>query len=324
MNNIMFKILKEYCDLENAKLKINNSKLRYEIFQVSSFSNDLIKSAYLLTKFYNEHFSGNVDFMHIPTFKQVIEDINHYPIIIARKEGSRVILGASILKYNDPNIRFDPYYNSKNPYFSITGILTNDKNRSKGYYGVGKKIYEIIIESVLKYQEVFSNINLMCVIDCRNNNSINALKKACRNLNINSEIVGIYTVSNNTLLEAPTFVIEVNKGKKNNNLTILNYMNDNVEKEVMYDNLLDNLINNFEISNKVCNIDDCGLITYYELENKVSIEDIIIYTNNTELGNNRIPISRKKLNLMVKNDICMMYQNMLSSVKVKKIGGILE
>ena len=321
MNSEIVKILKEFCDLENEKLKIN-SKLRYEIFQVSSFSNDLIKSAYLLTKFYNDHFKGNVDFMHIPSFKQVVEDINKYPIIIAREEESRVILGASILKYNDPNINFDPYYPYKNPYFSITGILTNDKNRSKGYYGVGKKIYEIIIESVLKYNEVNPNINLMCVIDCRNNNSINALKKACNDLKINSEIVGIYTVSNNILLEAPTIVIEINKGNKNNNLTILNYMNDNVEKELMYDHLLDNLITNFNIKETICNIDECGLVTYYYLENNVCLDNILIYTNNTELGNNRIPISSKKLNLMVKNDICMMYQNKVNN-KVKKLGGII-
>lgn len=316
MNNIIFNILKEYCDLENAKLKIN-SKLRYEIFQVSSFSNDLIKSAYLLTKFYNEHFSGNVDFMHIPTFKQVIEDINHYPIIIAREEGSRVILGASILKYNDPSINFDPYYPYNNSYFSITGILTNDKNKSKGYYGIGKKIYEIIIKSVLKYQEKISNINLMCVIDCRNNNSINALKKACNNLNVNSEIVGIYTVSNNILLEAPTFVIEVNNCSKNNNLTILNYINHNTKKEEIYDSLLDNLLSNFAINKKFYNMNECGLVTYYELENNICLDDILIYTNNTELGNNRIPINSKKLNLMIKKDICFMYQNIVNN-KVKK------
>ena len=87
-------------------------------------------------------------------------------------------------------------------------------------------------------------------------------------------------------------------------------------------NLLDNLITNFNIKETICNIDECGLVTYYYLENNVCLDNILIYTNNTELGNNRIPISNKKLNLIVKNDICMMYQNKVNN-KVKKLGGII-
>ena len=334
MNNTILNILKQICDAENSQLIKKGSKLRYEIFQLSNCTDNIIQSSYLLTKFYNENFCGNADYMHIPSYNQIIEDIIKYPIIIAREKNSKVFLGASILKYNDSSQNFDPYYPFENiKYYSITGILTNKKNNQKGYYGIGKKIYEIALHSVLQYQKINPFIQIMCVIDCRNKNSINALNYATKSINtiyndnvIFNEIVGFYTVENNSqLVEAPTFVIRMNFKKSNliEDNIIITYENKLKNNWQMYQSILESIKNAFKYNSQyryIKNYDpESGIVKYYPLEISYLLDSIIINTNNTELGNSRIPINKKLLLINVKKDLLRLYEQSILINDIKTL-----
>lgn len=341
--NKMIEILNNICVEENKKN--SNSNVEYEVLQNSFVNECKITDAYFVAKFYNENFCGNADFMHIPNFKQTIDNILNYPIILAREKESKKILGISILKYFESNNTIDPYFPIDNAkYFSVTGILTNIENKNLGFYGIGKKIYEISLKGVLDYKKIDNDIRLMCVIDCRNNHSINALKLATNNLNskfdipqINSEYVGYYTVedqNNKNLLEAPTFVIEMkmdNLSEENfdHNKILIKYDNDSKSKEELYSKIQNTINQNLINDNKIIptvNIDpECGLVSYYPLLNKCySLNNIIIDTNNTELGNNRNPIPKDEFIFNLKNDLLNMTKdsiyypfNMQNKVLVK-------
>ena len=328
MDNKIVEILNKICIEENKKLnKDGNAKFKYEVLQLSDLSNDKIEAAYLVSKFYNENFKGNADFMHIPDFMQTMDSIFNYPIIIAREEGSKKILGISVLKYYDSNKSFDPYFPvNDSKYFSVTGILTNLNNKEMGYYGIGKKIYEINLKGVLEYKKNCEDIRLMCVIDCRNNNSINALKCATNNLNssyekekIRSEIVGYYTVQdfkNKNLIEAPTYVIEM---KMNNLLELserklnIKYDNDTYDKFELYDKMKEKIDETFPSdyeNNPIQSIDpECGVVNYYNFIGNLSLDTICIDSNSTEKGNNRIPFSNKLFNLKIKKTFLKMLQD---------------
>ena len=53
-------------------------------------------------------------------------------------------------------------------------------------------------------------------------------------------------------------------------------------------------LNNFGIKPEIQTIDvGTGIVKFYELENKdINIDDITIFTNQTDLGNDRIPKSK--------------------------------
>ena len=333
-------ILNEFCMIENERLS-KMCNYRYEVLQLSDITGEVLNVAYSISKFYNNNYCGNEDYMHIPNFKQTVENIIKYPIIVARENDSDDILGISILKYFDSNEVIDPYFPVRNSrYFSVTGILTNASNREKGYYGVGKKIYEICLDAVCKYKEVIDNdIRLMCVIDCRNNNSIDALRVATEKLNkkynskkMETSIVGYYEVESlysGLLVEAPTFVIEM---KMNNFVNdkcsqiLLKYDNNVSSKEDSYFKMKD-LIDKLFVSDgdvSIRNVDEeCGLVIYHSLlSNNYVLENIKIDANGTELGNNRKPISNEQFDMDVTKYICKVIRNDLigsSPVKTKKL-----
>lgn len=332
--------LNEFCMIENERLS-EMCNYRYEILHLSDITGEVLNMAYSISKFYNENYFGNEDYMHIPDFKQTVENIIKYPIIVARENGSDDILGVSILKYFDSNDVIDPYFPVRNSrYFSVTGILTNIHNREKGYYGIGKKIYEIILNAVCKYKELSDNdIRLMCVIDCRNNNSIDALRIATENLNkkynskkMETSIVGYYEVESlysGLLVEAPTFVIEMKMDNFVNNKCQnieLKYDSNASSKEESYFKMKDLINKLFVFNNDVSirNVDEeCGLVIYHSLlSNNYVLENIKIDANGTELGNDRKPISNEEFDLDVTKYICTVIRNDLtgsSVIKTKKL-----
>lgn len=325
----MIDILNQICIEENKKMEIN-SKIKYEILQLSDLNSNKFHAAYLVSKFYNENFYGNADFMHIPNFMQSMESFLSYPIIIAREEGKKQILGISILKYFESDNKIDPYFPFENvKYFSVTGILTNVENKNMGFYGIGKKIYAILLKAVLEYKKIYNDIRFMCVIDCRNNNSIEALRCATNNLNsqfiiprVDSVIVGYYKVEDqitNDLIEAPTFVVEMkmdNIDIKSKEKIILKYDGCIKEKSKSYLYMKRTIDKNF-ISDKknspIKNIDPgCGLVTYYPLLDS-SLDNLIINSNGTELGNDRIPVTKAQFDINLKKDLIHMLRENLSS-----------
>lgn len=142
---------------------------------------------YKIADFYNSNWLGNKDFMHIPNCEQVLENCKRYPIIIAREEGKKEILGISAIKYdeNDENT-MDPYFPEEDAkYFSITGILVK---KETSHRGMGKKIYEIALRGAHEYNKTYPGTRIMCVIDCRNNHSLRALATAVENINAGEKV----------------------------------------------------------------------------------------------------------------------------------------
>ena len=212
--------MNEICKNVNEQMDKNpENSLRYEVLQYSDIANryDIVQQ---ITDFYNRNWTGNKDFMHIPDFNQVLYNCSNYPIIIAREKGKSDILAISTIKYaENKDEEIDPYFPEKDAkYFSITGILTKKETKHRG---MGKKIYEIALRGAYEFNKKYPGTRAMCVIDCRNKNSLRALAKAVENINettfngknkeLPAEIVGYYELVNNEMnpIEAPTLVLVV-------------------------------------------------------------------------------------------------------------------
>lgn len=306
------KILKEIdyiCKSVNEEIISKNpkSKLRYEVLQFSEIAKKW-NSTYKIADFYNQNWRGNVDFMHIPNFKQVIENCLNYPIIIAREEESQDILAISTIKYDEnTGENVDPYFPEKDAkYFSITGVLVE---RGAPYRGMGKRIYEIAVRGAHEYNKEHPGTRIMCVIDCRNKHSMQALASAVENINNNEiygenkelpvSIVGYYELKNsenNALEEAPTIVVEVGlnereKKEKSKNTTTIEYSKQN--RKSLFDSLKDELrekLSRYGINKPINGKDGESIVSYYPLDKEFSLIETDIISNGTEQGNDRKPI----------------------------------
>lgn len=308
------RVLKEMDDIcksvnEEIISKNPQSKLRFEVLQFSNISRRW-NSVHRIANFYNQNWMGNADFMHIPNFKQVLENCLKYPIIIAREEGKDDILAISTIKYDkNKKNHIDPYFPKENAnYFSITGVLVE---REAPYRGLGKKIYEIAIRGVHKYNKINKSTRIMCVIDCRNKHSMQALASAVENINKNEiygenkelpvNIVGYYELldsKNQDLEEAPTIVIEVGlneqeKAQREAN-TIIEYKKEDGKK--LFDSLRDELrekLSKYGINEAVIGQDEGSIVKYYPLDREFSLIGVNVIPNNTESGNDRKPFYDK-------------------------------
>lgn len=292
---------------ETKKLEPEN-KVRYEVLQFSDLARKW-DSVYNIADFYNHNWLGNVDFMHIPDFSQTLENCKNYPIIIAREEGKDEILGISTIKYDENNkSNIDPYFPEEDAkYFSVTGILTK---RNNVHRGIGKKIYEIAIRGAHNYEKYYPGTRIMCVIDCRNRQSLRALSSAVENINskgyvgegkeLPAHILGYYELRDkekNKLLEAPTLVMEVGldeqEKEENQNNETIDYVHR--EGEELFDSLLSTLKTKFGkygINSPIIQEDtECGMVYFYSLEDRENcrLQGIKINSNGTEKGNDRVP-----------------------------------
>ncbi len=293
---------------EEVNKESENSKVVYEVLQFSDLARKW-DSVYNITEFYNYNWLGNIDFMHIPDFNQTLKNCKNYPIIIAKEKGTDELLGISTIKYdeNDEN-NIDPYFPEENAkYFSVTGILTK---RNNPYRGIGKKIYEIALRGAHNYEKQYPGTKMMCVIDCRNKQSLRALASAVDNIRQNEyvgenkelpvHILGYYELRDkeeNKILEAPTLVVEVDLKEKNiqeiDRNNILKYDNNGNSSEELFQNLIDKLkeqLGTYGINKPVIEEDtDCGIVYFYFLQEKekCKIQSIQIEPNGTEKGNDR-------------------------------------
>ena len=285
------------------------SDVIYEVLQFSKLANSW-DSVYRIANFYNHNWLGNVDFMHIPDFYQTLHNCLNYPIIVARKKETGELVGISTIKYDEnTDEHVDPYFPEKDAkYFSITGILTKKNNPHKG---IGKKIYEIAIRGAYEFEKEYPGTQIMCVIDCRNRQSLNALASAVENIRKNnrigegkelpSHILGYYELrdtENKQLLEAPTLVMEVElqerKNSEKNDKMVIEFSNKEGENELL-NQLLAELKNKFMtygINPPIIEEDsECGIVYFYSLKDKEKsrLQNITIVPNDTEKGNERIP-----------------------------------
>lgn len=304
----ILKLIQSECEEVNRNAEKNSegNELIYEVLQFSDLSKKA-DIAWKIARFYNENWTGNRDFMHIPDFNQTVQNCLNYPIIIAREKGKDEILGITTIKYDENSEEnLDPYFPEEDAkYFSVTGILVKKDNPHRG---IGKKIYEIAIRGVHKYSEEHSDTRLMCVIDCRNSHSLRALSSAVENirnsqdLGYNKElpayIVGYYELRDEKeqkLQEAPTLVVEVNlqdtdveNEDKENNLVY-----HSKDGEELFNSLLTSLKEAFKrygLKSPIIKPDgDLGMVYYYSLDEKCKANKTWIQSNGTELGNDRIP-----------------------------------
>lgn len=312
------------CKEVNAETQKRNEEnpVIYEVMQLS----ELMKKAsqlpgksevmqtpdnYLsqIADFYNNNWLGNKDFMHIPNFSQVMTNYMKYPIIIAREQGKDEMLAISTIKYDENNIEeIDPYFpDQEAKYFSITGILAK---RGTIHKGMGKKIYEIALRGAHGYNKIYRGTRIMCVIDCRNSQSLRALSTAVETINANelvgenqelpANIVGYYELLNTEtgeLEEAPTLVLEVglepqSKGTATIEAKTLEYARP--ESGSLFEALTKELkakLKKYGIQEPIKHEDvGTGMVHYYTFDNDCSLEQTKIISNGTEKGNDRKPV----------------------------------
>lgn len=309
----ILKTLQNICNQVN--LENSDNEVIYEVLQFSRLAKSW-KSVYEVANFYNHNWIGNADFMHIPDFNQTMSNCLNYPIIIARKKETDELLGISTIKYDENNDEFlDPYFPEKDAkYFSITGILTKKDNP---YKGIGKKIYEIAIRGAHEYEKQYPGTKIMCVIDCRNRQSLNALAKAVENIRKNqmvgegkelpAHILGYYELrekETKKLLEAPTLVMEVDLQEKEvsekTDKTNIEFTHQEKEEDLLNHLLIElrNKFMSYGISSPTIEEDiECGIVYFYSLRDKekARLQDVTIIPNGTEQGNERIPKDDKEV-----------------------------
>ena len=312
------------CEAVNNEIRKSNpeNEVIYEVMQLS----ELMKKAseqpeegevkqtpdnYLsqIADFYNNNWLGNKDFMHIPNFSQVMANYMKHPIIIAREQGQDEILAISTIKYDENNPEeIDPYFpDPEAKYFSITGILAK---RGTTHKGMGKKIYEIALRGAHGYSKTYPGTRIMCVIDCRNAQSLRALSTAVETINskglvgenqeLPANIVGYYELLNTEtgkLEEAPTLVLEVGlepqaKGTARIEAKTLEYSKP--ESGSLFETLTKELkvkLKKYGIQEPIKHEDiGTGMVHYYTFGKDCSLEQTKIISNGTEKGNDRIAI----------------------------------
>jgi len=282
----------------------------YEVLQFSDLARKW-NSVYKITDFYNHNWLGNIDFMHIPDFRQTLENCQSYPMIIARERDSERILGISTIKYDENTAeKVDPYFPEPGAkYFSITGILVRKDNP---YRGIGKKIYEIALRGAYQYENIYPGTKMMCVIDCRNGHSLKALASAAQrvkegqkigeNVELPVHILGYYELrdkENSQLLEAPTLVAEIDLAGRSvheyeEGENRLNFQKSGTENE-LYQSLLNTLKSQFGkygLEDPIIQEDvGCGMVSFTSLREKehVVVQSVCIEANGTEQGKDRQP-----------------------------------
>ena len=309
----MLKQLYLICQQINADInkKDAENKLVYEVLQFSDIAkpspSDPRKIVKTVADFYNSNWCGNADFMHIPNYAQIMDNIMHYPIIISREKGQEKILAISTIKYDENTLdQIDPYFPENDAkYFSITGILTK---KGTPYRGMGKKIYEIALRGACEYNKVHPGTRMMCVIDSRNSPSLRALSTAVETINseesvglgkeLPAHVVGYYELkdSSQNLVEAPTLVLEVGLDAKDKSSVdkqgaSLNFLSsDDSPLFLSLQQELQSKLKKFRQKSPVISEDPgVGTVLYHPLIEECSVIKTTIASNGTEEGNNRKP-----------------------------------
>lgn len=296
------KLFKAYNnEMEEKDQKTEN----YSFYLFQSIKNKELfrKNIFDVVYFYDRNFVGNKDFMHIPSIKNVLNNLTKYPIMLATQKneyGEDVILGTTTVKYqNNKKTSDNPYFPTVNEnILLITGVLTKqnavDKNGNK-IKGIGKELFKSSIKAAYNLNKE-QNVRLICEVDCRNKNSLYSISKAVDELqkekvNIQMFADGYYEIINKAgkLVEAPTIMLEVDLNKKKRinkkNLT-LDYTN------CKFDNLFSDLSNviceNTKEKDRFVNKKGDKTIIYHRIK-PINALGLKLNVGNTAEGNERVP-----------------------------------
>jgi len=305
---IFVKYLKE-AKKETIQYSNYDSNIKFELLQKRKIN--IFKNAFILSYFYDQNFTGNKDFMHIPSITQVIQNIVNYPIIIAKKRdefGKEEIVGATTIKFeNNKKYSNNPYFPTKNEnVLSITGILS--KQNIYGIYGnpirgIGKHLFKTAIKGAYEIHKN-NKIRLICEIDCRNNNSMNSLRNAIKelqeeNFNISANLVGYYEIlkHEHELTEAPTFLFEICFGENEASKckTIFSY--NDVKTSNLFYNILQVIKRKTDEERKYINKVNENIVKYHEIK-PIDILNMNVIPGLTAIGNDRIPVTTKVVEYM--------------------------
>ena len=281
--------------------KSHNSNVSFYLAQHIANKSDLINKVLDLSYFYDKNFVGNVDFMHIPNFSQVASNLLHYPILIASKkdfDGSDEILGVTTIKFEkNLNLSDNPYFPTRDEnVLSITGVLTrnNEVNNLPRIRGIGKELYKSAIRSAIKLNQE-RRIRLICEIDCRNEKSLSAITKAVKDLqneghDISSFITGYYEIYNKQkqLIEAPTFIIEVNLNCNKYENTYADFSYINCKSQRLNYDLLKEIKEQVNITRRYLNVSGKNQVVYNKIE-PINIQNVSIEAGMSAEGNDRVP-----------------------------------
>lgn len=280
----------EFCLLQSRKNKRQREKLLFD-----------------LVKFYNDNFTGNKDFIHIPSLNEIREN-SKFPILLAiakDKYGKETILGTTTIKFErNLSDSDDPYFPIKDKYvLSINGILTkldlNDENGNR-IKGMGKELFEIAMRGAYALSR-YKPLSLMCKIDCRNLKSMKSITHASEELRkcgIYSEVYieGYYELrdSEEKLMEAPTFTMGVHFNEKRRMFNrIVNISYEKCEKKSLYEDIKSVINSNMRDIVVYKNKEENKNIIYHKIK-PVSLDMCRINVGNSATGNERMPA---KMNL---------------------------
>lgn len=258
-----------------------------------------IKHIFELSDFYDKNFTGNKDFIHIPSKKQIIKNIIENPIILAIQQNGLKpkIVGVTTIKIErNHNIKANPIFPTKDEtILTITGVLTKHNImdvKGKKLRGIGKELYKTAIKGAYELNKK-EKVRLICEIDCRNKNSINAISKAVTELkkdkNIDIFIEGYYEIidENGHFTEAPTFIIEVDlNGERNidNSNKLFSYINCSYLD--LYSDLSKTIKTNIIEIGRQDSVKGEYKICYHQI-NPINLLNVEFDVGNTALGNTR-------------------------------------
>ncbi len=302
------KIFKYYIkEMEEKTEKVNSQNsldANFHLFQTIRNKESVRDTIFNLTYFYDNNFTGNKDFMHIPNISNVLNNISNYPIMLVTKKdefGKDEILGTTTVKFeNNSSITDNPYFPTKGEdVLSITGVLTKmnavDKNGNK-IRGLGRELFKSAIKGAYELNKD-KKVRLICEVDCRNTNSLYSVCKAVKelqeeNINLQMFLAGYYEIKNKekNLLEAPTFVLEIDlNGDKEINNNNLNFDYQNCKSTNLFSSLSNVISKNTNENKKFVNIVGDKKVTFHSIE-PINALNIKLEVGTTADGNNREPV----------------------------------
>ena len=292
--------IKEMEDKSN-QYKGCNKDVSFYLLQSIKNKDKVRDMIFNLAYFYDYNFIGNKDFMHIPNISNILNNCLKYPIMLATKKdiyGNDEIIGATTVKMeNNYSTKLNPFFPTcDEEVLTITGVLSKlyheDENR---IHGIGKDLFKSAIKGAYEINKQ-KKIRLITEIDCRNNNSFNAISKATKELkaegiNINLFISGFYEIINreNELTEAPTLILEIDlSGEKSirNNFIELNY--ERCRKEFLYKDIASVIKDNTSEIKRFNNRLNENIVSYYKIK-PINALNVTIEAGTSAEGNDRVP-----------------------------------
>lgn len=310
MRRAAFRYYNEEMEEVTEKFKQKNQSAdntKFHLFQSLDNKTRVIDNIFKLAYFYDTNFTGNKDFMHIPNIKQITSNYAKYPTVLASQKdmfGNEEIVGVTTVKMErNKSLKDNPFFPTVNEdVLSITGVLTKQNitdNYGKRISGIGKELFKAAIKGAYELNKD-KKIRLICEVDCRNKNSLRSVTKATEELieeGINAQIfiTGYYEIINqeNNLIEAPTFLIEIDlNGEKE--------IDKNLYKKFSYSDCdstdlfssLTNVIklNTEELQTIITKNGDNKV--YYHMVKPISTLNVELDVGTTSQGNERVPVTK--------------------------------